>query len=59
MGLGLIYKGRLVCFYDFECDLGDGWEDADVHNDSKETRIKLLKWELIFYPMCSGKITNA
>ena len=43
MGLGLINKGRLVCFYDFECDLGDGWEDADVHNDSKETRIKALE----------------
>ena len=43
LGLGLIYKGRLVCFYDFECDLGDGWEDADVHNDSEETRIKALE----------------
>ena len=43
MGLGLINKGRLVCFYDFECDLGDGWEDADVHNDSKETRLKALQ----------------
>src|SRR5690606_11912463 len=27
-GYGLIYKGRLVCFYTFSCDLGDGWEDA-------------------------------
>ena len=34
LGLGLIYQGRLVCFYDFECDLGDGWEDEEVHNDS-------------------------
>ena len=34
LGLGLIYEGRLVCFYDFECDLGDGWEDEEVHNDS-------------------------
>ena len=42
-GLGLIYKGRLVCFYDYECDLGDGWEDADVHNDSEEARIKALE----------------
>ena len=43
LGLGLIYKGRLVCFYDYECDLGDGWEDADVHNDSEEVRIKALE----------------
>ena len=42
-GLGLIYKGRLVCFYDYECDLGDGWEDADVHNDSEEARLKALE----------------
>ena len=39
----MIYKGRLVCFYDYECDLGDGWEDADVHNDSEEARIKALE----------------
>jgi hypothetical protein len=42
-GFGLIYEGRLVCFYDFECDLGDGWEDTDVHNDSNEARIKALQ----------------
>ena len=42
-GFGLIYKGRLVCFYDFECDLGDGWESPEIHNDSEEARSKALK----------------
>jgi hypothetical protein len=42
-GLGLIYKGRLVCFYDFECDLGDGWESPEIHSNSKETIDKALK----------------
>jgi hypothetical protein len=42
-GYGLIYEGRLVCFYSFECDLGDGWEDQTVHHDSDETRLKALK----------------
>ena len=42
-GYGLIYEGRLVCFYDYECDLGDGWESAEVHNDSEETRQKALQ----------------
>jgi hypothetical protein len=42
-GFGLIYEGRLVCFYTYECDLGDGWEDAAVHNDSREKRIEALK----------------
>lgn len=42
-GFGLIYKGRLVCFYSFECDLGNGWEDADVHNDPEAVRLKALQ----------------
>ena len=42
-GYGLIGEGRLVCFFSWECDLGDGWEDQDVHNDSQETRLKALK----------------
>ena len=42
-GFGIIYNGRLVCFYDYECDLGDGWEDAEVHKDSFELRQKALK----------------
>ena len=42
-GFGLIYEGRLVCFYTFECDLGDGWEDPEVHKDSEPTRLKALQ----------------
>lgn len=42
-GFGLIYEGRLVCFYDVECDLGDGWEDVSVHNDSKDAHSSALK----------------
>jgi hypothetical protein len=42
-GLGLFWEGKLVCFYDIECDLGDGWEDAGVHNDSEQNRMKALK----------------
>lgn len=42
-GFGLIYEGRLVCFYTLESDLGDGWEDQSIHNDSEETRKKALQ----------------
>lgn len=42
-GFGLIYQGRLICFYDYECDLGDGWESFEVHKNSTETREKALK----------------
>lgn len=43
VGYGLIFDGRLICFYDVECDLGDGWEDPEVHRDSPEARQKALK----------------
>ena len=42
-GFGLFVEGRLVCFYDYECDLGDGWEDPAVHNDSEANRTKALQ----------------
>jgi len=42
-GFGLFYEGRLVCFYDFESDLSDGWEDEVVHNNPPEVRQKALQ----------------
>ncbi len=42
-GFGLIYEGRLVCFYTYECDLGNGWEDAGIYNDSPQIREKALQ----------------
>lgn len=35
-GLGIFLDGRLVVFYDYQADLGDGWEDAEVHRDPAE-----------------------
>ncbi|MDX8339086.1 DUF4159 domain-containing protein [Draconibacterium sp. IB214405] len=40
---GLFVDDRLVCFYTYETDLGDGWEDIDVHNDPEDLRQKALK----------------
>jgi hypothetical protein len=40
---GLIHEGRLVALYTYECDLGDGWEDPDVHKDPPDVREKALK----------------
>lgn len=42
-GFGLLWEGRLVCFYDYECDLGDGWEDPEVHHDPEPVRLKALQ----------------
>ncbi len=42
-GFGLIYEGRLVCFYSYETDLGDGWEDPEVHKNPPGLRDKALR----------------
>lgn len=40
---GIFHEGRLVCLFTYESDLGDGWEDSQVHGDSEETRNKALQ----------------
>ena len=59
-GFGLIYEGRLICFYSVECDLGDGWEDEEVHNDTKEIRLKALKMgmNIVQYTFMGGTNGN-
>ncbi len=42
-GFGILWEGRLVVFYSYESDLGDGWEDRDVHKDPEEIRQQALK----------------
>ncbi|MCK5833243.1 DUF4159 domain-containing protein [bacterium] len=42
-GFGIFHEGRLVLYYTYETDLGDGWEDSDVHNDPPEKREEALK----------------
>ena len=40
---GIIINDRLVCLYTYESDIGDGWEDTEVHNDSDQIRLKALQ----------------
>jgi hypothetical protein len=42
-GYGIMFEGRLICYYSFESDLGNGWEDRIIYNDSEEVRQKALK----------------
>ncbi len=42
-GFGLIYEGRLICFYSYESDLGNGWEDQSTYNDPESIRQEALK----------------
>ncbi|WP_296379253.1 DUF4159 domain-containing protein [Winogradskyella sp.] len=41
--LGIFDEGRLILLFTFESDLGDGWEDPEVHNDPEDVRQKALK----------------
>lgn len=43
VGLGIFVEGRLVIFYSYNTDLGDGWEDPEVHNDPPEKREQALQ----------------
>lgn len=40
---GIFYEDRLVLLFTVESDLGDGWEDPEVHNDPADVREKALK----------------
>ncbi|MCR6638733.1 MAG: DUF4159 domain-containing protein [Sporocytophaga sp.] len=42
-GYGIIFEGKLVCFYTYETDLGNGWEDQTIYNDPEEKRQKALQ----------------
>ena len=57
-GLALIKDGRMMCFYTYECDLSDGWEDQSIHNNSNTTRLKALKMgaNIIQYVFLGKKI---
>lgn len=39
----IFHEGRIVLLYTFETDLGDGWEDQEVHNNPEEVRLKSLR----------------
>ncbi|RME91822.1 MAG: DUF4159 domain-containing protein [Candidatus Hydrogenedentota bacterium] len=53
---GLFYEGRLVAFYLYNSDLGDGWEDPDIHGDPPSKRIAALKFgcNVLFYALHHG-----
>jgi len=42
-GFAIIHEGRVVCYYTYETDLSDGWEDPSVHNNPPEKREQALK----------------
>ena len=55
-GFGIFIEGRLALFYSYQSDLGDGWEDPGVHDDSEEVRESALRMgvNLIVYAMTAA-----
>jgi hypothetical protein len=52
-GLGMFHEGRLVVYYTFNTDIGDGLEDADVHGDPPEKREAAIRTavNIVLYAM--------
>jgi hypothetical protein len=57
-GLGIFLGDRLAVFYDYEADLGDGWEDPEVHKDPPELHEAALRMgvNLFVYAITSRPI---
>ena len=55
-GFGLIYEGRLVAFYSYECDLGNGWEDPRIYNDPEAKRLEALQMGANILTWCTTKV---
>lgn len=55
-GFGIFVDGRLALFYSYQSDLGDGWEDPDVHDDPDNLRESALRMgvNLFLYAMTSA-----
>lgn len=51
-GFGIFYQNQLAVFYTYECDLGDGWEDADVHYDPPEKHEAALQMGINIIMYC-------
>ena len=54
--LGIFHGGRLVVFYSYESDLGDGWEDPDVHDDPSDVREQALRMGVNLFVYVLGQV---
>lgn len=56
-GFGIFIDGRLAIYYSYQSDLGDGWEDPEVHHDAPEIRESALRMgvNLFSYAVSAGR----
>jgi hypothetical protein len=57
-GLGVFRNGRLVVFYSYQSDLGNGWEDATVHNVPPATREEALRMGVNLFVYALAQVTT-
>lgn len=53
-GFGIFLDGRLAVYYSYETDLGDGWEDPEVHRDTPEQREAALRMGVNLFAYAVG-----
>ena len=53
-GFGIFLDGRLVVYYSYQSDLGDGWEDPQVHNDPADKREAALRMGVNLFAYAVG-----
>jgi hypothetical protein len=57
-GFGIVHEGRVVVFYSFETDLGNGWEDAERYNDTPEAREAALRMGVNLFVYAISQVTK-
>jgi hypothetical protein len=57
-GFGIIHEGRMVVFYSYESDLGNGWEDASRYNNSPEARESAFRMGVNLFLYAMSQVTS-
>jgi hypothetical protein len=57
-GFGIFHEGRLVVYYTYECDLGNGWEDPERHNLPADLREKALRMGVNLFVYALAQVTS-
>lgn len=57
-GFGIVHEGRVVVFYSYETDLGNGWEDAERYNDAPEAREAALRMGVNLFVYAISQVTK-
>lgn len=57
-GFGIVHDGRVVVYYSFESDLGNGWEDAERHNVNPAVREAALRMGVNLFLYAISQVTK-